>query len=122
LELDPLNIQYNSAILYNRSVAYSKLDQSKEALADLTEAIAINEEYTKAYMKRAELNLVLENYQEAVRDLEKAYSIDPSVSGLKERVRHAKLELKKSLRKDYYKIMNIAKEATEEEIKKAYKK
>ena len=66
--------------------------------------------------------MTLLNYEEAVRDLEKALSIDPSVSGLKERVRHAKLELKKSKRKDYYKIMNIAKDATEEEIKKAYKR
>ena len=34
----------------------------------------------------------------------------------------AKLELKKSKRKDYYKIMGIAKDATTEEVKKAYKK
>jgi DnaJ family protein C protein 7 len=64
----------------------------------------------------------MENFEEAVRDLEKAYAIDPSVSGLKEKIRHAKAELKKSKRKDYYKIMNIAKDATEEEIKKAYKR
>ena len=34
----------------------------------------------------------------------------------------AKLELKKSKRKDYYKILGISKGATEEAIKKAYKK
>jgi DnaJ family protein C protein 7 len=32
------------------------------------------------------------------------------------------LELKKSKRKDYYKILGVAKEATDEEMKKAYKK
>jgi len=32
------------------------------------------------------------------------------------------LELKKSKRKDYYKILEIGKDATEEEIKKAYKR
>jgi DnaJ family protein C protein 7 len=57
-----------------------------------------------------------------VRDLEKAYTLDPSISGLKEKVRHAKAELKKAKRKDYYKIMNVTKDATEEEIKKAYKR
>ena len=34
----------------------------------------------------------------------------------------AKLELKKSKRKDYYKILGVPKGSTEEEIKKAYKK
>jgi DnaJ family protein C protein 7 len=42
--------------------------------------------------------------------------------GLREKVRHAQLELKKSKRKDYYKILDIAKTATDDEIKKAYKK
>jgi len=44
------------------------------------------------------------------------------VSGLRERIKHAKLELKKSKRKDYYKILNVEKDADEHRIKKAYKK
>jgi len=53
-------------------VAHSKLGQTKDAIVDLNAAISMNEDYTKAYIKRAELNLVLEEYEEAVRDLEKA--------------------------------------------------
>jgi len=34
----------------------------------------------------------------------------------------AKRELKKSKRKDYYKILGIGKDATDDEIKKAYRK
>jgi DnaJ homolog subfamily C member 7 len=37
-------------------------------------------------------------------------------------LKDAKLELKKSKRKDYYKILEVSKEATEDEIKKAYKR
>lgn len=37
-------------------------------------------------------------------------------------LKQAKLELKKSKRKDYYKILGVSKDATEDEIKKAYKK
>jgi DnaJ family protein C protein 7 len=37
-------------------------------------------------------------------------------------LKQAKLELKKSKRKDYYKILGVNKEANEDEIKKAYKK
>ena len=32
----------------------------------------MNDEYTKAYVKRGEINLLLENYDEAVRDYERA--------------------------------------------------
>lgn len=59
LQLDPLNVQYNSAILFNRAVALSKLGKPKEAIEELNAAILINEDYTKAYMKRSELNLAL---------------------------------------------------------------
>lgn len=37
-------------------------------------------------------------------------------------LKEAKLELKKSKRKDYYKILGVTKTATEDEIKKAYRK
>lgn len=37
-------------------------------------------------------------------------------------LRKAELELKKSLRKDYYKVLGLTKTATDTEIKKAYRK
>lgn len=36
-------------------MAYGKLGQQKDAISDLTRAIEINDEYTKAYIKRGEL-------------------------------------------------------------------
>lgn len=40
----------------------------------------------------------------------------------KQLLKNAQLELKKSKRKDYYKVLGVDKNATEEEIKKAYRK
>lgn len=42
--------------------------------------------------------------------------------GIREKVRDADQAAKKAARKDYYKILEIEKTATEDEIKKAYKK
>jgi DnaJ homolog subfamily C member 7 len=99
-----------------------KLAQRDLALKDLNTAIELNEDYVKAIMKRSELYLQMENYDEAVRDLERVKAIDPSTPGLGAKLKEAKLELKKSKRKDYYKIMEVSKDATEDEIKKAYKR
>lgn len=77
LELDPLNKTFNSTILFNRAIAFSKLSMNDEAISDLNLAIEQNEDYVKAYVKRADINLHIENYEEAIRDYEKAKQIDP---------------------------------------------
>lgn len=43
-----------------------------------TKAIETNDQYVKAYMRRATCGLEIEKEQEAVRDLEKAKELDPS--------------------------------------------
>ena len=45
-----------------------------------------------------------------------------SLCSFRHLLQEAKLELKKSKRKDYYKILSVDKTANEEEIKKAYRK
>jgi tetratricopeptide (TPR) repeat protein len=35
LELDPMNVQYNSNILFNRACAYAKVANLAQAIADL---------------------------------------------------------------------------------------
>ncbi|MFS8159966.1 MAG: tetratricopeptide repeat protein [Candidatus Roizmanbacteria bacterium] len=59
LSLDHLNRQYNSTILFNRAIVYCRISQNTEALADLSEAIKLNEDYTKAYIKRGDIYLAL---------------------------------------------------------------
>jgi DnaJ family protein C protein 7 len=41
--------------------------------------------------------------------------------GIREKIHKAKIEIKKAARKNYYKIIGVDKNATEKEIKKAYR-
>jgi DnaJ family protein C protein 7 len=91
-----------------------------DAIRDCTDALKINDKYVKALLKRARCQYDLENFEEAVKDYEIALKLDKSME-VKNALKDAKLQLKKSKRKDYYKILGITKSATEDEIKKAYR-
>lgn len=48
-----------------------------EAISDLNLAIGQNEEYVKAYVKRGDIHLTLANFEEAIRDYDRAKNMDP---------------------------------------------
>ena len=64
----------------------------------------------------------LEMFDEAVRDYELASKMDRGNQEVRQLLQQAKLELKKSKRKDYYKILGVTKDANDDDIKKAYRK
>jgi hypothetical protein len=47
-------------------------------------------------------------FEEAVRDLEQAATIDPDSAIIKERLKKAQVELRKSKRVDYYKVLGVS--------------
>lgn len=94
----------------------------KESIADCTAALELDDTYLKALLRRAKSYMEIEDYEEAVRDYEKAHRMDKSNSEYRRLLQNAKLELKKSKRKDYYKILGVGKTANDDEIKKAYRK
>ena len=56
LNIDPLNIHYNSVINFNIGMALDKLKKDEDALVVLNKAIALNPNYAKALVKRGEVN------------------------------------------------------------------
>jgi DnaJ homolog subfamily C member 7 len=122
LELDTLNNEYNKAILFNMACGLSKVDRCAEALSSLNQAIAMDKEYAKAYIKRGDILLQQELYDESIAEYMKVKEFAPSTPGLREKVQAAQLELKKSKRKDYYKILSVDKGAGASMIKTAYRK
>lgn len=121
LLIDPHNKYTNSKLYFNRATVCSKLNKLEESVCDCTKAIELDDSYIKAYLRRAKCYTDLEKYEEAVRDYEQVYKLDKSKEN-KQILLEAKRMLKKSKRKDYYKILGVNKSASEEEIKKAYKK
>lgn len=122
MEIDPSNDHMNSRLYSNRAAVLQKQKKFDEALLDCDKAIELDNEFYKAYSRRAGCYMETEQYEEAVRDYKKLTEVDASNREYHNLLRKAELELKKSLRKDYYKILGLSKTATETEIKKAYRK
>jgi len=122
LDINPDNDAVNSIIYCNRAAAAMKLKKYEEAVGDCTKTIELDPNYLKAYIRRGSCYMTLEKYEEAVRDYEKAQQLDRENTEVARGLREAKLELKKSKRKDYYKILGILKNADDHEIKQAYRK
>jgi len=78
IDLDPQNKTLSSTLYANRAAAYMKLKKFTEALADCNKAIALNENYAKAYLRRGEVRMELDDYEEATRDFNRADQLDPS--------------------------------------------
>ena len=121
LALDSDNADYNATIYCNRAAALLKLKNFNEAKNDCNRSIEQKSDYVKAYSRRAACFKELEEWDECVRDLEKVKELDPENQDNRRLLHEARIELKKSLRKDYYKILGVEKDADEREIKKAYR-
>ena len=87
----------------------------------MNQALEIDPNFVKVLRRRADAYIKLERYEEAVQDLKLAVELEGNNHDVR-KLRDAERELKKSQRKDYYKILEIGKDASESEIKKAYRK
>ncbi|PIK43162.1 putative dnaJ-like subfamily C member 7 [Apostichopus japonicus] len=121
LEIDEHNVLTNAKLYCNRANVRSKLGKLEDAISDCSSAIKLDGKYQKAYMRRAKCYMDTEQYEDAVRDYQKIFQMDKTRENRK-LLQNAELELKKSKRKDYYKILSVSKEAPDDEIKKAYRK
>lgn len=120
LKIDPLNDHLNKALYSNRAAALSGLGRYREALLDCNKALSIDPEYLRCICRRADIHMKLEKYEEAVQDYQKALEIEPKNKDTKRLLNEAKLDLKRSKRKDYYKILGVNRNFTKAELKKAY--
>ncbi|KAI1822311.1 hypothetical protein F4861DRAFT_396827 [Xylaria intraflava] len=122
LEVDPLNRGTNSKLLQNRALCKLRLKTYNDAIADCERAISLDPSYVKARKTKANALGQAERWEDAVNEWKKIQELDPEDRTIPKEIRKAEIELKKSQRKDYYKILGVAKDADEPTIKKAYRK
>lgn len=121
LGVDDLNKDVNSKLYYNRALVSTKMGNIRDAISDCTSALKLDSKYMKPLLRRAKCYYDMENFEECVKDYEAAIQHEKTME-IKNLLRDAKLALKKSKRKDYYKILGVIKGATDDDIKKAYRK
>ncbi|TPX44285.1 hypothetical protein SeMB42_g04378 [Synchytrium endobioticum] len=146
LELDQEEGVGRAKILSNRATTYSKLGKPGEALKDASKSMEILELYSfpasasgvittpqdlaicfhaplflKLYLRRADSLTKLEKYEEALRDYTVADTIKPNDHEIMHAIRNAQSAIKAAKRKDYYKILGLERNASESDVKKAYR-
>lgn len=122
LAIDEQNKGTNAKLYSNRATCRLRLKRYEDALSDCEASLRLDPGYQKPLITRAKVNIALEKYQVAIDDLNAALEQNPEDKTLRQELKSAELELKKSQRKDYYKILGVDKDAGESEIKKAYRK
>ncbi|EST08488.1 Tetratricopeptide repeat [Kalmanozyma brasiliensis GHG001] len=108
-------------VMYCKS--YTELNDLSKAMSYCELVLLRDPDNVEAVLARAEVALQNESYDEAVRDLTKAFE----ASGRTDRAIHAKLQtaqkrLKLSQSKDYYKVLGVKRSDSLPTIKKAYRK
>eukprot|EP01120_Amphizonella_sp_Union-15-10_P008849 TRINITY_DN3266_c0_g1_i2.p1 TRINITY_DN3266_c0_g1~~TRINITY_DN3266_c0_g1_i2.p1 ORF type:complete len:469 (-),score=123.50 TRINITY_DN3266_c0_g1_i2:82-1488(-) len=114
---DVINIQ----LYLVRCKAYLKLERAGEAERACSRVIEMDESNVDGWINRAEAKILIEDYEAAIRDYEKANELSRNNGNIQEGLNRARRLLKMSQRKDYYKILGLPKTATVKEVRKAYR-
>ena len=107
-----------------------QLDRHEEALVDTDASLSLIPTSFKALRTRARIHIHLEKYDTAIADFKSAIqqaktegnSTENDVRALQAELKKAEAALKRSKTKDYYKILGVARDCGESDIKKAYRR
>ena len=121
--MDRSNRIYVSKLHSNRANALAKLKRHEDAIKACNDALQANRSNAKALMRRADINLAIgekESLSKALKDYEELHRSDDH--DMSSKIKQTKMAIKNLGKKDLYKTLGIMRDATEDEIKRAYKK
>ena len=122
LMLCPWASTYNAQLLSNRGACHLKLHNYTSVVEDCSNALDLAPKYVKALLHRARAYLLLHQYADAVSDLERVAELEPSQApALASDIAQARSKADK-VGQDYYALLGLNADATEADVKKAYRR
>ncbi|TAQ87368.1 hypothetical protein B7494_g4333 [Chlorociboria aeruginascens] len=101
---------------------YHEMKNYKKEAPYCAEALSSNENSLYGLMSKARSHMDAENYEAAISALETAKEHHPQEQQLNSLLQNARVELKRSKTKDYYKVLGVSRDADELQIKAAYRR
>ncbi|KDO29048.1 hypothetical protein SPRG_06103 [Saprolegnia parasitica CBS 223.65] len=119
---DPHHDTLNKDLNFKLCASYNHVAKYTLAKAACSETLRVDSNHAAAHAKLGDVLINLEEYEDAVRHHKRACELDGENRAFQEGLQRAETALKQSKSKNYYKILDVARDASSQAIKKAYRK